>query len=62
MTVGGTIGVGVLGKFGTAEIRFRDVAIFNNAFLVSSPAWRDGTVDDGGDARMETMSNAACCK
>ena len=41
-------------------LRFKIVAIFNNAFFVSSPIDREGVVDDGGLVSRVMMSDDAC--
>jgi len=41
---------------------FNNFAISSIAFLVSGPAYREGTVVEGGLDRMLIMSDAACAK
>ena len=38
------------------------VAISRSAFLVGSPAWREGVVVEGGAVRIVIISVAACLK
>ena len=53
-------GVDGLMDAGIGSIHFSWAAKSKIAFLVGSPAAKDGTVVDGGAVRMGTMSDAAC--
>ena len=41
---------------------FNSKASLNIALFVSSPAYSEGIVDEGGFDNIEMMSVAACCK
>ena len=57
-----TLGGGAIFCLGRGSTRFRIVARWRRAFDISSPAWSDGIVVDGGFWRIFTISPAACLK